>query len=519
MTRLIVPASFAGNGRTMFSLDHIVARAAAFHKDRVAVEQGALRLTYGELCGGAAKLAGAMLARGIAPGDRVAILSQNNFRYLEVNLACVYAGVILIPLNHRLAAKETDGILARTETRLLFQALPYEPKGIDAVTWQDDDPPGAANDYEKLLASGMPPQTAHSPKPGDTAQIFFTSGTTGEPKGACLTHQNLVATAYDTVTSLELTGDDVWLHAPPMFHLVDATAIWGITLVGGKHVTSHFDPRTFAATVREHKVTQTALPPTLLDMVLRQGIDRADFKSLSRLSFGGAPMPEPLFRKLSDAFGCPLTQSYGATEVSGGVCQQLPRDLKRNGGKFTNSVGQPLPHIHVRIIDDAGNLLPPGNIGEIVVSGPRVMAGYWRNEAATKAAIPDGWYRTGDLGRCDEDGHYVVAGRKKDMVITGGENVYPMEVENALLEHPAVAEAAVFGVPSEKWGEEVRAVIYANPGAKITADELIAHCRGLIGGYKVPKAMAISPEPLPKSGPGKIAKSVVRANYMEQTKQ
>ncbi|MGZ5855421.1 MAG: class I adenylate-forming enzyme family protein, partial [Xanthobacteraceae bacterium] len=350
----------------------------------------------------------------------------------------------------------------------------------------------------------------------DIAQIFFTSGTTGEPKGACLTHRNLTATAYDTVTSLELTGDDVWLHAPPMFHLVDAVATWGMTLIGGLHVTEHFDPRTFAASVRSHKVTQTALPPTLLDMVLRHGIDREDYRSLNRLSFGGAPMPEPLYRKLSSAFGCPLTQSYGASEVSGGVCQQLPRDLERNGGKFTNSVGQPLPNIFARIVNDDGKPLPAGEIGEIAVSGPRVMAGYWRNEAATKVAIPDGWYRTGDLGRCDEDGHYTIAGRKKDMIITGGENVYPMEVENALLEHPAVAEAAVFGVPSERWGEEVRAVVVLNAGVRATPEALIAHCRNLIGGYKVPKAIDVAAEPLPKSGPGKIAKTLVRATYLEK---
>jgi acyl-CoA synthetase (AMP-forming)/AMP-acid ligase II len=237
---------------------------------------------------------------------------------------------------------------------------------------------------------------------------------------------------------------------------------------------------------------------------------------MSRLSFGGAPMPEPLFRKLSTAFGCPLTQSYGATEVSGGVCQQLPRDLLRNGGKFTNSVGQPLPNIFVRVIDGDGKPVAPGEVGEIVVSGPRVMAGYWRNEKATRDAIPDGWYRTGDLGVCDDEGHYRVAGRKKDMIITGGENVYPMEVENALLEHPAVAEAAVFGVPSERWGEEVRGVVFLNAGMAASADDLIAHCRNLIGGYKVPKAIDIAAEALPKSGPGKIAKSVLRAAYLEK---
>jgi long-chain acyl-CoA synthetase len=500
----------------MFALTHIVARAAAYHAHRIAVEQGALAFTYGDVTARAARLAGAMLARGITPGDRVAILSRNNFRYFELNLACAQAGIILIPLNHRLAAKEIDGILARTETRLLFQALPYDPRGIETVTWDDDDPPGANNIYEKLLGGAQPLSRMHDASLDDTAQIFFTSGTTGEPKGACLTHRNLTATAFDTVISLELTGDDVWLHAPPMFHLVDATAIWGVTLVGGKHVTEHFDPKTFGATVRTHKVTQTALPPTLLDMVLRNGIDRDDYRSLNRLSFGGAPMPEPLFRKLSDAFGCPLTQSYGATEVSGGVCQQLPRDLARNGGKFTNSVGQPLPHISVRIVDDAGNALPAGEIGEIVVSGPRVMAGYWRNEKATRGAVPDGWYRTGDLGRCDDEGHYAIVGRKKDMVITGGENVYPMEVENALLEHAAVAEAAVFGIPSVRWGEEVRAVVFPNAGMSVTGDELIAHCRKLIGGYKVPKAIDIAFEPLPKSGPGKIAKSLVRAAYLER---
>jgi long-chain acyl-CoA synthetase len=500
----------------MFPLTHIVDRAAAFHTARPAVIQGALRLTYGEVTLRAAHLAGAMLAQGIRPGDRVAILSRNNFRYLEVNLACAYAGIILIPLNHRLAAKEIDGILARTQTRLLFQALPHDAKNITPIPWADDDPPGADNTYEKLISAGRPLERAAEAKLDDIAQIYFTSGTTGEPKGACLTHRNLTATAYDTVTSLELTGADIWLHAPPMFHLVDAVATWGMTLIGGLHVTEHFDPKTFAATVKGNRVTQTALPPTLLDMVLRQGIDREDFRSLNRLSFGGAPMPEPLYRKLSTAFGCPLTQSYGASEVSGGVCQQLPRDLLRNGGKFTNSVGQPLPHIFARIIDDKGSPLPVGEVGEIAVCGPRVMAGYWLNEAATKAAVPDGWYRTGDLGRCDADGHYTIAGRKKDMIITGGENVYPMEVENALLEHAAVAEVAVFGVPSERWGEEVRAVVVLNPGDSVTADALLSHCRGLIGGYKVPKHVNFSAEPLPKSGPGKIAKSLVRAAYLEK---
>src|SRR3989337_1109732 len=221
----------------MFSLSHIVERAAAYHNRREAVAQDGIRLTYGERTRRAAAIAGALVARGTRPGDRVAILGRTSFRYFEVNLACAYAGIVLIPLNHRLAVKEIDAILARTETRLLLQALPHDPRGIAAIAWNDADPPGAANGYEQLLGA-RPLERAMPTRIGEVAQIFFTSGTTGEPKGACLTHGNLVAT-------------------------------WGVTLVGGRHVTEHFDPARFAARVRSQRVTQTALPPTLLDMVLR----------------------------------------------------------------------------------------------------------------------------------------------------------------------------------------------------------------------------------------------------------
>jgi long-chain acyl-CoA synthetase len=314
--------------------------------------------------------------------------------------------------------------------------------------------------------------------------------------------------------TLELTAQSVWFHAPPMFHLVDAFSIWALTLVGGCHVTEHFDPATFCSTVESKSVTVVSLPPTLLDMIVRTpDFGSYNLDTLDRISFGGAPMAEPIYRRCAAAFGCPLVQSYGATETSGTVCQQMPYDLTE--GPWRNSVGQPLPHIKIKVVDDSGEALAPGEIGELAVGGPRVMAGYWENPAATVAAFRDGFYLTGDLGLCDEHGHFTILGRKKDMIISGGENVYPAEVEKALLSHPDVVEAAVFGVPHAFWGEEVRAVVVLSNNSTVSPWDLIAHCRTLIGGYKVPKAVDLSADPLPKTGPGKIAKAIIRAKYLE----
>jgi len=495
----------------MLALARILERAAAFHGQRPAVVDGGVRLSYGELAGRAVRLAGALLARGIAPGDRIAVLARNSFRYLEINLACAHAGIVLIPLNIRLAPPEIARILALTETKLLFQALPFAAESVPTLVFADGEPIAADTPYEQLAAAGPALDRAVSGKPKDIAQIFFTSGTTGQPKGVCLSQQNLVTSALDSVIALELNAHDVWLHAPPMFHLVDAFAIWAMTLTGGRHVITHFEPDRFGPLVAAERITQTGLPPILIDLIVR-GADlaRYDLRSLDRISYGGSPMSDDLYHRATAALGCDLVQTYGITEVGGMVCQQFPHDLRPAGGPRRNSVGQPVLHVDLRVIDDAGQPLPPGKIGELVVAGSRVMAGYWRDPAATAAAMPDGWYRTGDLGMYDTEGHYGIVGRKKDMIISGGENVYPAEVENVLCAHPAVAEAAVIGVPSERWGEEIRAVVVLNAGCKVDAAQLITHCRRLIGGYKIPKVIEILPDPLPKSGPGKIAKHLIR---------
>jgi len=501
----------------MDGLARILERATLHYRKTPAIRDNVARMDYGELAGRVVRLTGALQAKGLRPGDRVAILARNSFRYIEVALACAQAGIILVPLNIRLASAEIDSILARVEARLLFQALPYSPKGVEAITWDDDRPPGSESAYEQLIGADIVLEQAVPSGLGDVAQIFFTSGTTGEPKGACLTQRNLIASSLDSIIALNLNAQDVWFHSAPMFHLVDAFAIWAVSMVGGLHVTAHFEPATFAETVAREGITKASLPPTLLDMIAKHpNTARHDVGSLDLISYGGSPMPRAVYDRTKTALRCHLVQAYGITEAAGLVCQQYPHDVDPDNPTRQNSVGQPVLHVNLKVIDDDGNAQPAGVIGELAVSGAHVMAGYWRDEAATAKAIHDGWYRTGDLGVYDDQGHFTIVGRKKDMIITGGENVYPAEVENALLLHPAVAEAAVFGVPSERWGEEVRAVVLPVDGAAIDGPTLIEHCRTLIAGYKIPKTIGLVAEPLPKSGPGKIAKALVRAAYLKE---
>ena len=501
----------------MRGLAHILERAALYHHRRPAIYDNVATMDYGQLVQRVHRLGGAMAARGIRPGDRVAILARNSFRYIEVNLACAHAGIILVPLNIRLAAAEIARILARTEAKAIFLGLPCEADGAEAIRWRDDQAPGGGSEYERMIAAGPAMTEPVQGALDDVAQIFFTSGTTGEPKGVCLTQRNLVASSLDSIVALELHAGDVWFHSAPMFHLVDAFAIWAISMVGGRHVTQHFEPASFAETVEREGITKASLPPTLLDMIAKHpNTARHDVRTLERISYGGSPMPRAVYDRTKTALGCHLVQAYGITESAGMVCHQFPYDVNVDDPTRKNSVGQPVLHVELKIVDDDGNALPPGGVGELAVRGDHVMAGYWRDPKATAAAIPDGWYRTGDLGVADDEGHFTIVGRKKEMIISGGENVYPAEVENALLLHPLVAEAAVFGVPSERWGEEVRAVVLLIEGASADAKTITEHCRALIAGYKVPKSVDFAADPLPKSGPGKVAKNLVREAYLKR---
>ncbi|MDB5874190.1 MAG: hypothetical protein JWQ07_3632 [Ramlibacter sp.] len=503
----------------MLILEQMLTRARVLYGDNEAVVDGVVRLTYAQLVERVDQLAAAMARLGLKAGDRVGLLSRNGFRCIEVNLACSALGAILVPINFRLAEPEIAFIVEDTGLRLMFAEASHAVRAQQVVAWKDGDALGADNAYEALLA-GAPagPRIGAHGGQEDVAQIFYTSGTTGRPKGACLTNGNLVASALDAIISLELRQRDGWLHASPMFHLVDAFAIWAVTLVGGRHIVTHFSPELFGPLVEAERVTKTSLPPTLLDRIAREPSTAAsNLSSLELVSYGGSPMPDAVYRRCCDALGCALLQAYGLTEGSGFVCHEAVGDNPQPQ-QVLNTVGRPTLHTQIRLANDDGQPVADDTPGEIWIHGPRVFASYWRNPDATAAAFQDGWYRTGDLGQRDRQGRLQIVGRKKEMIISGGENVYPAEVQNALLAYPGVSEAAVFGLPSAAWGEEVRAVVYGEGelGAQLREADLLQHCRARIGAYKVPKRIDIAADPLPKNGPGKIATAQIRALYLSK---
>ncbi|WEK02298.1 MAG: AMP-binding protein [Candidatus Sphingomonas phytovorans] len=500
----------------MRTLHDLLEQVDAIHSDRVAVSTHGTHLSYATLLSRSRRLASVLAATGLMTGDRVAIFAPNGFRYLEVNFACTMLGVVLVPLNTRLAAGEIEDILQRVGCKLLVgQALP-EHHGIDSLSWNDADGPGGRNPYEDAIAHALPHAAPPERCDADTiAQIFFTSGTTGLPKGVCLTHGNLLASAVDAMERLEFRRDDVWLHSAPMFHLVDAFAIWGMSLAGGAHVAVQFDPVTFGELVERERISKTSLPPTLLDWISRQRPDlHHDLGSLRLISYGGSPMQDAVYRRCRSVLKCDLRQAYGLTEGSGFVCHEQAGDNPDPETAF-NIVGTPTRHVDIALVDDQGRTVGPDEVGEIVLKGARLFREYWGDPLATARAFVDGWYHSGDLGIRTNNGLYRVVGRKKEMIISGGENIYPAEVVNALLSHPAVEEAAVFGIPSERWGEEVRAVIYTTPGPGApTGEEIDRHCRSLIAGYKAPKRIDFSDAPLPKTGAGKIATAAIRERFL-----
>lgn len=515
----------------VFHLSRILARAAARFPEGTAVRAGPITRTYAELGNRVSRLAGGLRALGLEPGDRVAILGGNSPAYLELSFAAAQAALVLLPLNIRLAPAEILAILRATDCRVLWVSSPFHGVARELaaalpalqLVRRDDaaDPRETGrDDYARLLRAAPPLPPPPDGDPGSVVQIFFTSGTTGVPKGVCLTSSNLVAGAFDSVAALEIGPRDVWLHAAPMFHLVDAFAIWTVTLVGGRHVVAPFDADGFADLVAREGVTKTSLPPTLIDRIVSATTGRApSLASLERITYGGSPMSEAVHERAARLFPCPLLQAYGITETSGLVCQQRRGDYRLGATDLERarraSVGRPTPATELRIVDDRDRPVPSGAVGELLVSGPKVMSGYWRDREATAAVLADGWYRTGDLGFADAGGHVYLVDRRTDMIISGGENVYSIDVENALASHPAVLEAAALGVPSERWGEEVCAVVTLRPGASASAEALIAHCRRCIGGYKVPRTIVFWPDPLPKTGPGKVAKHVLRASMAE----
>ena len=469
------------------------------------------------------RLAGALHALGVQRDDRVAFLGLNSDRYHEYFYAVPWADAAVNPVNIRWSPAEIAYSLRDSETKVLlvddaFAAAVPQVRAAGAelstVVYCGDGscPPGMV-DYEGLIANSQPITDAR--RGGDALfGIFYTGGTTGHPKGVMLSHTNVMTSALGSLASGHfLTGRGRILHAAALFHLA-AIGMWMAgNVAGSTHVfVSSFTPGGVAKAVSDHQVTDLLLVPTMIQMLIDHP-DAAgfDLTSLRHLTYGASPISEALVERLGKALPTTsLAQAYGMTELAPAATFLAPAD--HDNPSLQRSAGRALPHVEVRVVNATGDEVPPGEIGEIVARGDNVMVGYWNRPKETAAAVCDGWMHTGDMGRMDEHGYLYIVDRLKDMIITGGENVYSAEVENALAGHPAVATAAVIGVPDDRWGERVHAVIALRPGGEATQESIQEHCRALIAGYKVPRSMEFVDE-LPVSGAGKVLKRDLRERY------
>jgi acyl-CoA synthetase (AMP-forming)/AMP-acid ligase II len=502
-------------------------RAFQVDSQGIATIDGDRRQTWHKFANRVTKLAGALISLGLKPDDRVAILALNSDRYLECYFATIWAGGIFVPLNTRLAPPELGHILTDAGAQILIvdDALqPQLPRVLEHTTAPkqfifagNGKPTENLLDYEALLAKSEPaPDANHGGD--DVALISYTGGTTGVPKGVMLTHRNSVSNALSSLAVMYDGEPWTYLHTAPMFHIADSQWNSGVTIQPGTHVFAQkFVPQEILELISRRQITHTALVPTMINMLCNvPNADRYDVSSLKKVNFGGSSIAPAVIRRARKLFPtCQFIQGYGQTETSPNITMLLDK-YNTDEGPFAGkieSAGQPVFTMQVRIVDVDDEEVPRGEIGEITTLGPHVMAGYWNQPEETAAALRGGWMHTGDVGYMDEDGFIFIVDRLKDMIISGGENIYSTEVEHAIFKHAAVADCAVIGIPHEKWGESVHAIVVAKQGFDLTEEEIMSHCRLHIAGYKCPRSVDIRNEPLPMSGAGKVLKKVLREPF------
>ncbi|HLZ85362.1 MAG TPA: long-chain fatty acid--CoA ligase [Caulobacteraceae bacterium] len=478
-------------------------------------------ITYAELRDRCWRLSNALIAV-TNPGDRVAILAENCPEYADCYYGVPGAALALTLLNYRLAPRELAYIIGNSEPRILV----VEAKYLPAIRQIRDQIPsverillidGTAEDCESFAEfrdAGAAVESTRRAAETDLCWLLYTSGTTGLPKGAMLSHRNLMAGILNSMAGWEVGAAEVSMYTFPMFHVAGyVMPMWHLRCFPIVLMRS-FDPPTLLANVEKYRITNTSMAPTMVAMLLENpDTDRHDLSSLTRIGYGAAAMPGEVLRRARERWPqVNFGTGFGMTELSGNVMTMGAADHVRaaeQGLEILRSVGKQMPLARVRVVDDAGADVPTGTAGEIIVKGDQVLSGYWRNPEATAGSFTDGWFHTGDVGRWDEDGYLYIVDRKKDMILTGGENVYPREVEEVLYRHPAVVEAAVIGAPDPRWGEKVVAVVCVRDGHEATGADLVAFCREEIASYKKPKHV-IFIEVLPKNASGKVLKRELR---------
>jgi len=523
------------------NLNQSLLRAVSLWPDREAVADGQLKLTYSELGDRVASLCAGLKTAGVLPSDVVGVISPNCHEYLELYYAAAFAGAVLNPINYRLSAPEIIEILNDCDVRVLFVHQDFEATALEVcksytklrqIIWlglgTSPRTDCKSQRYEPFLLSHPGVELpAGLPEPDTLAQLYYTSGTTGQSKGVMISHENAAVNALGAVSELALSDRDCWAHLAPMFHLVDAWAVWAVTWVGGKHTfLPYFKVAEVLPLLEREKVTLTALVPTMLGGLLSSpNTWEYSYPDLRMILTAGSPVAPELVRQVGDVFHCEYAQFYGMTETSPFLTISIPLERHKNLParrlqEIKASTGRPFISAEVKVVRENGQEVERDGteVGEIIARGPNVTKGYWHKPQITGETIRKGWIYTGDLAVVDEDGFINIVDRKKDMIITGGENVYSTEVEHVLYEHAAVLECAVLGIPDDSWGEIVKAVVVLQPGHDATEADLVEYVQKRLARYKAPKSIDFVEE-LPKTGSGKIYKKGLRERYWEGQKK
>jgi acyl-CoA synthetase (AMP-forming)/AMP-acid ligase II len=494
------------------------------HKEAVIFED--TRYTFSQLNARVNSLANGLMGIGVKKGDRVAILANNCLQYMEIYLAVAKAGMVIVPLNYRLVSKELSYLLNNSEANTLIIGSEYLEtinsirSGLKCVEHFIclEDVPGDTRSYEELIAGSSPDEPSVDIDEEDMVAIIYTSGTTGLPKGAVATHKSWFGNATNTVIRLQVSSDDITLHVTPFFHVAPVWPMFAHFYMGATNVILRaFDPQVVLETMEKENITTCNMVPVMIMRLLEcPNVDKYDLRRLRWIGYGASPMPLEVLKEAFRVFGKRFIQVYGLTEA-GPLVTILSQEEHILSGpqklvKRLESCGRPIINVEARVVNEKGDDVAPGEMGEIVVRGDTVMKGYWKNETETANVLKDGWLHTGDVATVDEDGYFYILDRKKDMIISGGENIYPREIEDVIHTHPAVRDVAVIGVPDEKWGEAVKAVIVCKEGASVSAEEIINLCKENLASYKKPKSVDFAEE-LPRNPTGKILKKVLREKY------
>jgi len=507
-------------------MTQLIKRAALNQGQQIATSDGARSQTWQEYIDKIARFAGGLQKLDVTNNDTVAILALNSDRYFEFMFAVPWAGAIFQPINTRLAGPEVLYWLNDSGAKVLFvdshfvdlvEEIREELNHVKSIVFIDDAPlPSGYINYETVIASSAIPDSNRGGD--DIAGLFYTGGTTGRSKGVMLSHTNLVVNAMQAVPLIDCREADRILHIAPMFHIADAfICMTSVIICGSNYFLPAFDPLSLMKIVQEKKIERMLLVPTMVNMLVNHpDIDDYDLNSLRGIVYGASPMPEPVIKKAMQKLpNANFYQAYGQTEAAPAISILSSERHVFEGplaGKM-KSAGQAIPGVNLAIMNDEGEFLPPNTVGEICMQGPNVMTGYRNLAEQTERTIVSGWLHTGDGGYLDEEGFLFIVDRVKDMIISGGENVYSAEVESALYQHAGINQCAVIGIPSEKWGEQVHAIVVLHESVELDESTLIAHCKSLIAGFKCPGSISFQTEPLPLSGAGKILKTELRKPY------